>query len=134
MLGPPPKDLEKVDEEGRRHPIRKGLEASQERLYQRHGEPDWPEWVAREFFRLCYVVFFMAVVVLGALQIDYSLLPYNAPPLMDPALVAVLATAYAVGMTGLAGYGYYYFWRPEGYVDRWAAERKAAAQGERDKD
>lgn len=138
MLGPPPKDLEKVDEEGRRHPIRKGLEASQARLYQRHAEPDWPEWAMREFLRLCYVVFFMAVVILGALQIDDSLLPYNAPPLMDPTWVAVLALAYAVGMTALAAYGYYYFWRSEGFVDRWAAERNAAiaadAKGDHDED
>lgn len=136
MLGPAPRDIEKVDDAGRLHPIRKGLQASQERLYQRHAEPDWPEWAAREFLRLCYVVFFMAVVILGALQIDYSLLPYGAPPVMDPTWVAVLAIAYVVGMTAVAGYGYYYLWRSEGYVDRWAADRKApsVADAKRERD
>ncbi len=121
---PPPADRETEDG---RPSIRRNLEANARRSYRRHGEPGWPEWALRELLRLCYVIFVMAVLILGALQIEYSLVPDNAPPLLDPGLVIALALVFAVGVIAAAAVGYFFLWREDGYVDRWVARRGEAA-------
>jgi len=116
------------DESGTRRPRRKPPRERPERRpsvfavrYEeskaRHGEPGWYEWCLREFARYWYVLGVLAVALFVPLQIEYSLMPLNGPPLQGP-LVTALAMVGAAAATIAAGaYGYGRLWGAEGWVD-----------------
>lgn len=102
---------------------------------ERHTEPGWFEWTFRELARYFYVLGALSLVLLGPLQMQTMWMPVDAPVVMDPAYVFVIALAYVIGALFLAYYGYRFLWGEDGYVDRLvhrhfvhAAERSKASQ------
>ncbi len=84
----------------------------------RHTEPGWFEWILRELVRYFFLLFLLGVAMFGPLQMEYSWLPDNQPPVLNPAIVAILAGAYLAGLVFFAYHAYRYMWGEDGYVDR----------------
>lgn len=88
----------------------------------RHAEPGWYEWGLREFLRYWYALGVMAVAAFVPLQIEESLVPSNAPPVVDPLIAAAAAVGAGVALLVAGAYGYHLLWRMGGWIDR-AVER-----------
>ncbi len=92
-----------------------------------HGEPGWYEWTLKQFARYWYVLGLLALVLLVPLQIEQGLTPpgANLPPDPTVAGVAMIAGAVACLVAGAAGY--WYLWKPDGWVDRSVARHAPAS-------
>ncbi len=96
----------------------------------KHLEPGWYEWTLRQFLRYWFVLGVLALVLFVPLQILESLTPPGAalPPDMAVAGLAMLAAVAACLVA--CGYGYWYLWKADGWVDRAVARRESAGRVE----
>ena len=99
-------------------------------MLDRHGKPGWYEWTLREFARTLFGIGLLALLVFVPLQMKLSWLPSDAPPMSDPALVAILAFVAIVVIVVLALFAYGRLWGERGWVERKVAFHRAASHTE----
>ena len=99
-------------------------------ILDRHGNPGWYEWTLREFARTLFGIGILALLVFVPLQMELSWLPRDAPPMPDPALVAILAFVAIVVIVVLALFAYGQLWGERGWVERKVASHRAASHTE----
>ena len=70
----------------------------------------------------------LALVVFVPLQMELSWLPSNAPPVVDPWLVVVLAFLGILAVCVLALFAYWALWGDSGWVERSVANHRRASR------
>ena len=97
-------------------------------------ETGWYEWSLRELARYFFAVGILALVLFVLLQMKLSWLPSDAPPILDPRLVAVLALITIIVIGVLAAFVYRYVWSNEGWVARKLARHSGATLNRTERD
>ena len=86
---------------------------------ERHGaSTGWREWILRELVRYFFAFGILAGVLLVPLQMQFSWLPADSPPVIDPNLVTLFAALAVIFILVAAFFAYRFLWGNDGWVDR----------------
>jgi hypothetical protein len=107
-----------VHEDERAQPSRR-KPYPQRSAQERHGAgTGWREWILRELFRYVFGLGVLAGVLFVPLQMQYSWLPPDSPPVIDPILVTFFAGLAVILILVAAFFVYRFLWWNDGWVDR----------------
>ena len=98
------------------------------RSVERHAVTGWYEWTLREFLRYLFGIGILGLIVFVPLQMEFSWLPTDAPPILDPSIVALFAVLAMIGIAVIAILAYRAMWGDGRWVDRKVARHRAASR------
>ena len=96
---------------------------------EQHGETGWYEWALRKFARYLFALGILGLLIFLPLQMVASWLPSDAPAVLAPALVTLLALLAIVVICALGFLAYRALWGDDGWVERRVPRHDTARDG-----
>jgi len=109
--------------EGRRPMLAGRTDAGRAEARRRRAEATWSEWFRDEFLRYFYAIGVLALLLFAPLQMASAWAPSGRPPVISPAIVAILAIAFDTATLYLGISMYMRLWPNDRLVERLFARR-----------